>query len=110
MSKGKRIQFRNKYNSYDCELVKQSYSNGRTALELVAWEDDHDRDLFEGEPIATCTVNILEIELEENEVLIKDYSENEGMLQSLLDAGIVKTTGKVMSSGFVTIPVCVLID
>lgn len=97
-----------KFNIWDCELVKQQYHNGKTALELVAAEDDEENDVFKGEPIATATINIPVI-LEHDEVLIKNYSENEGMLEALVDAGVVKPTGRVIQTGFVEVPVCKLL-
>ena len=50
-----------------------------------------------------------EVALEADEVLIKDYSENEGMTEFLEREGIVKRTGRVVGSGYVTIPVCKLL-
>lgn len=92
-----RIKFRN----WDCLLTKRHYQNDRIALELIDYHD--------GEPIATATVNVPEIQLQANQVLIKDYSENEGMLTALEKAGIVKSTGTFVQSGFVQIPVCELL-
>ena len=92
-----------------CEVVKMQYSNCRTALELVIAENDEERELYKGEPMATATVNMPCCELESDEVVIKDYSENEGMLDTLVKAGIVKYTGKTVSSGFVVCPVCKLL-
>jgi len=63
-------------------LERHYYSNGRTALRAV--------DCDTGEPIAMLTVNIPEITLEPGQVLIKDYSENEGVLESLLLAAVVE--------------------
>ena len=102
-NRGKRIKF--KY--WDCELIQNQYSNnGRIALSLVAWEDDPAKDIIKGEPIATCTVNISEEFIIEGEVIIKDYSENEGMLQALIDADVVEYTGKSVKSGFIQAPIC----
>ena len=95
-----------KFNIWDCEIVKHKYSNGRTALQLVSAVDVDD--VYKGEPIATATVNIPEMDLKENEVIIKDYSENEGMLEALVAAGIVVPTGRFVDSGFVTCPICIL--
>jgi len=104
MSKGQRIKFK----TWDCELNRGEYQNGRTALELVAWEDNEADEIYEGEPIATCTINIPECSLAADEVIIKDYSENEGMLQALLDAKVVELTGREVQSGFITAPICIL--
>jgi hypothetical protein len=76
------------------------YQNGRPALIL------EDRD---GNLAAMATVNIPEVQLKPNQVLIKDYSENHGMLRALEDAGIVKATGQSIRSGFADLPVCDLL-
>lgn len=88
-----------KFHNYNCILVKKFYAHGnRVALSLID-EDD-------GEPIATCTVNLPNESLRDDEVLIKDYSENEGILDCLVKAGVVKDTGKRVCSGYVSIPIC----
>ena len=75
--------------------------NQRTAICL--------EDIETGEPYATATVNIPDIPLGPTEVLIKDYSENAGMLEALEVAGIVRRTGCYVRSGFVALPVCELL-
>jgi hypothetical protein len=90
-----------KFQEWNCDVVKRNYSNGRTALQLVESET--------GEPIATATVNIPEISLEPNEIIIKDYSENEGIFEALVKAGIVISTGKMVENGFVKCPICIYI-
>jgi len=98
-----------RFKNWNCEIVKHQYNNnGRTALELVAAEDDMEQDIWKGEPIATATVNLSDTPLASDEVIVKDYSENEGMLDTLLKAGVVELTGRTVSTGFVTCPVCVL--
>ena len=100
-----RVQFKD----WDCEVKKIKYTdNGRTALSLIAWADDPKEGIFKGEPIAMATVNIPECPLGVDEVIIKDYSENEGMLECLLKAGIIELTGVRVQTGFVECPVCVL--
>ena len=71
------------FQDWQCRVVRGRYPNGRPAIQLFDVETDV--------PIATATINLPEIPLddEENEVFIKDYSENEGMLQTLMAAGIV---------------------
>ena len=46
--------------------------------------------------------------LQSDEVAIKNYSENEGILKSLLKARIVAPPHRFVSSGFVQIPICKL--
>ena len=82
----------------DCTVQKHRYDNGRVALRLV---DD------EG-PVATATVNLPDVPLGKNQVLIKDYAENSGILSALVAAGVVKPTGETIRSGFVEVPVCEL--
>ena len=43
------------------------------------------------------------------EVAIKNYSENEGILKSLIKAGIVAPPHRDVPSGFVFIPICKLL-
>lgn len=87
-------------SSYDVAISLGTYKNGRTSLQLIDMED--------GCPYATATVNLPEVLLEENEILVKDYSENEGVLKFLLDNKIVTPTEKGVQSGHVWIPVCIL--
>lgn len=54
----------------------------------------------------TATANIPDYFLEQDEVAIKNYSENEGILESLVAAGILEVTGKTVQSGFVEFPIC----
>ena len=90
------------FMGFKCFLVKQKYdTNGRTALQLIDQED--------GGPVAIATTNLPEEELGENELFIKNYSENEGMLDCLVDAGYVEATERTVRSGFVTIPVVKLL-
>jgi hypothetical protein len=79
-----------------CSVKFTAYQNGRTAIVLYD---------ASGEEWTTATVNLPGAELAPDEVLVKDYSENVGMLQALVEAGIVEPTGRTVRSGFVEIPV-----
>lgn len=63
----------------------------------------------DGAEYVRATVNIPEIPLPDDLVLIKDYSENAGVLDALVEAGIVRPTGVRVGSGFVEVPVCQLL-
>jgi len=63
-------------------LTSWRYLNGALAIRAV--------DADTGEPVAVLTVNMPDIKLAPGEVLIKDYSENEGALETLLQAGVVE--------------------
>lgn len=88
------------FKGWQCEVLLKEYYNKNKAIVLI---DKYDKQL-----IATATVNIPEIQLEPDEVIIKDYSENEGMLKVLVDAGIVQPTGKKVTSGYVEMEICKL--
>ncbi len=66
-------------------------------------------DKLTGEPIAVATKIVPGTEIQDDEVLIKSYSENEGMLSALAMAGIVEPTGRRVASGFVELDVCKLL-
>lgn len=84
------------FKNYKCEVSTSHYKNGRVALLLS--ED--------GQPITVATVNLPDEDLKPNEVAIKNYSENEGILDALIEAGIVESPHDVRFSGFVIIPIC----
>jgi len=83
----------------------KKYNNGRTAIELL--EMDPAYGYF---PYATATVNVPDVLLADNEVLVKDYSENEGVLDFLIKYNIVTPTPNGVHSGFVWLPVAILND
>lgn len=73
------------------------YTNGRKALGLIDVED--------GSPVMVATVNIPMADLSETETIIKDYSENEGVLKFLQENGIVGPVKREIPTGFVRCPV-----
>jgi len=77
-------------------VLDTSRGNGRVALQL----EDSD-----GIPFCTPSVNLDDVELADDEILIKDYSELTGMVDALVSAGIVERTGRGVPSGFVTIEI-----
>lgn len=73
------------------------YGNDRKALTLIGVEDD--------QPIVIPTVNIPDVQLYGNETIIKDYSENEGILNWLQKNEIVGPVKRYVTTGFVQCPV-----
>ena len=74
----------------DCVVVKTQYANnGRVALVLV--------DANDGAPVTVATVNFPEASLASDEAVIKDYSENDGVLDVLVKAKVVEPTDRVVS-------------
>lgn len=78
------------------------HGNDRIAIQL--------NDANDGQPYAVVTVNKPEVLLSDNEVLVKDYSENEGMLDFLTKNNIVTPTANGVQSGFVWLPVAIVND
>tara|TARA_R100000008_G_C3515891_1_gene131299 strand:+ start:183 stop:524 length:342 start_codon:yes stop_codon:yes gene_type:complete len=104
-----------KFCSWDCEVIPAKYRNGIIALKLETM-DPHGYPV----PVAVATVNLEDYEDEilsaidatgNNYTFIKDYSENEGMLDALVKAGIVSEPLGFYHTGYVTCPLVeVLID
>jgi hypothetical protein len=77
------------------------YGNGRIAIELFS--DDYI-------PYAVATINLPNVALEYDEVIIKNYSENEGIIEMLIKEGIVEKTGRTVPSGMVDVPICRILN
>ena len=70
----------------ECRLEFGKYpQGGRNYLLLI--------DAETGEEVCRASVNLPDAKLAENQIAIKDWSENVGMLKILVDAGIVKDIG-----------------
>lgn len=94
--------------NYECDVHIHEYTaNKQSAIELIIADTEHNqgRSSEPGEPMCMATVCLPGYPFEKRETAIKDYSENEGMLASLIAAGIVEETGKTTRSGFVDIPI-----
>lgn len=106
------------YHRVDCEMIRdclfykdnwayepiplsaeilERYGNGRRAITFYDEEQG---------PLLTATVNVPYLELKDDEVIVKDYSENEGILQSMIDNGIVSEPIDTVPLGFVEGHVC----
>lgn len=68
-------------------LKSHRYANGRLAIQAI--------DCDTGEPVAMMTVNLPDVSLAPDEILIKDYSENQGVLKTLYRAGLVEPLATV---------------
>ncbi|ENH96703.1 hypothetical protein J416_09404 [Gracilibacillus halophilus YIM-C55.5] len=90
------------FKGYDCIAAFGKYLNGNTAIQLVDAEDDS--------LVAVATVNG-EIKNTEEIVGIKNWSENEGMVDALIDAGVIEPDLKFFEpSAFVVIEYYKLTD
>jgi hypothetical protein len=91
-----------KFHNWTCRLQFGKYINGRTAIQLY--------DSTDGDLVATATVNVEDLEhLGEDEVIIKNYSENEGILDVLVDAEIISKPLYQVQTGFVQCLICKLL-
>jgi len=78
--------------------VMNRYANGQNAIQLV----DSD-----GMPFMTASV-AHDINIADDEVIIKNYSENEGILEALIEAGIIEKPFAEIPVNFVTLYVAAL--
>lgn len=81
-----------------CEVHKSQYENGRIAIVLVEQET--------GDQYAVATTNLPDCECGPDQAYIKSYSENHGILEALMEEGIVSPPVSYVQSGFVEIPLC----
>lgn len=90
------------FNGYTCVVRKSQYrDNDRIALILKDVNGDE-------QDTITATVNVPEISLKDDEVLIKNYSENEGILEVLTKAGLIKPICEIPAN-FVRYNLCKLL-
>ena len=91
------------YANYTVHVINAgSYANGRKAIRIVDVED--------GSAIMTATVNMPHVDLKEGEVVIKDYSENEGCLSFLVTNGVVSPAIRWADHGMPIVKLLVDLD
>lgn len=96
------VNHKTPYGDYQLKLNFAKYNNGQTAIRLI--------DAADGMPFATATVCLEDDLLKEGEIAIKDYSENVGILDTLINAGVIEHPHAFVQSGWVKIPICKLIE
>lgn len=91
-----------KFKKWNCIVKDFKYRNGGTVLQLF--------EVGTGAPVATATIFVDGVtqNLKEDEVVIKNYSENEGMYKCLQDVGIIKyvIAFTELSSYVTNAPIC----
>lgn len=95
MKKFKKVLRFKKWNVIPCVYKYEWHSNN--FLVLLNAED-------ETECIAQCNA-IFDYELNDEEVVIKDYSENEGMLEWLFNNKVIKGYTGFLDNGYVACPI-----
>lgn len=85
----------------EVRLAWNRYNIGhRTALMFYSASHRSDERIF------TASVNLPETILEPDEIAIKDYSENEGMVDWLVAQQLVAPPHRHVHSGYVLVPIC----
>lgn len=100
-----------RYLGYDCEVVKDNYiSTSRIYLGLMASNTEYNKskEVFWGEPIANCTVNLPGTHLKEGHVII-DTNNSPDMLKLLEKHNIVKNVNRTVKGGYCNYPVAELL-
>ena len=90
------------FQGVTCTVTIGSYLDGRPSIMLYC----------KGEPYAALTVDLPDRPAATGEVFIRDYGAyggKGGALESLEAAGIVKRTGRVEQSGYVSVPSATLL-
>ena len=88
------------FGGFTCELQLDYYPNGNKSIRLI--------DTRDGSPVAKATTAVKGVKLPANQAMIKNYTENTGMLKALQDSEVVGRIVDTIQSGFVDIPVVTL--
>ena len=90
------------FAGFRCHVRHSTYLvNNRTALILTDVED--------GADVAVATVNVPSEPLKPGEIILKTWSENDGILEALTEAGIVADTGRRVPCGHTEGVICRLL-
>lgn len=93
------IHFRN----HEYKIVYSKYvNNNRISISLI--------DPITYESYAIATVNLVNENLDYNEVAIKTWSENDGILKALIQNGIISEPHRVVNVGYTKAYICYLND
>jgi hypothetical protein len=91
------------HKTYTLVVQMERYMHGGGLVVDLVSEDD-------GEPYTTVSVNLGVSGLADDEFVFKTYSENEGLLEKMLAAGIVEDTGRTAEAGMAgPQPICRLL-
>ena len=87
--------YRVQFKDWLCILQRAEYAKGGTAIRLIEEETY--------EPVATCTLWVEG--LAEDEIAIKNYTENEGMLECLFQSDVIEWPHRFVMSGLAVVPI-----
>lgn len=95
------MEKRVKFLGIECSVKFSEYPNGQTKIQLY--------DLLDGAPYCTATAPSPEPLMEE-EVAIKNWSENEGILDALVAAEIIYAPHHQIRTGYANLQICNICD
>lgn len=85
-----KVHIRTPYINEEVELKTGRYGNGSTAIQGFS---------LNGLPVFKATVAVDELP-DKGCVFLKGWSENEGLIEALVEAGIVALTGRFVLTGY----------
>ena len=100
MSEERALPVRVQFAGIRSRVIQISYVHSdTTALLLLDAADDS--------LVITASINVAGVSetLPEDQLVLKTYSEGEGLLEALEEAGVVEDTGKRVATVFVTAPI-----
>jgi hypothetical protein len=81
-----------KFLEYDCEIIISRYKGGQNYLQLVDTQDNS--------PVAVASVNLPDEKQEPNEIFIKNWAENAGIMEALMLQRIITGPLESIPTGF----------
>lgn len=94
------LEYKSLFTTYSkCFFKLKKYMNNRTCISL---EDEQKG------PVINITINIPDVKIPEGAVAIKNYSENEGILEWLEENGFIKEIIGSIPYNWVSIPIVIL--
>jgi len=104
-----------KFCGIDCYVDSSSayqQNSRQVVLQLVAApsKQNEDQGVLEGMPVARASTCVPDYPFEPGQTAIKDFSENSGILDALVSAGVVQYTGNDCLLGLIPFPVVRVLD
>jgi len=92
----------------DMNFLHKDFDSNVITYEMLS-DDPELAEMGYMETACIATINLPDEDLEADEVIIKDYSENEGIYDCMLEAGHIAPASRYVKSGFITAPVSKLL-
>jgi len=113
MNKPIRIEQRVKFHEWNCIVEFSHYLNNNRISIALYNADPIKEDGYTAEPgtelILIASTNLVDEVILEDEVAIKNYSENDGIMFVLIHAKIISPAIRHVPSGHANIPICKLL-